>query len=174
MLTQFLSRTSVLTQVLMGVIGLALMSQVSIPLKPVSITLQTVGVLFIGLTYSKREAIYTLMSYLTLGALGLPVFANYVGGIQHLAGPVGGFYFGFLLAVIVMASIRESLAVKPGILQDLALCLVGSAVLYTLGVIWLSNFIGLKAALTGGLMPFILPGILKSFILAGLLKYLRR
>lgn len=173
MFTQILSKSSTLTRILMGVVGLSLMSQITIPIQPVPITLQTIAVLFIGLTYSSRDTFFTLLSYLTLGAMGLPIFANHVGGIQHLFSHVGGFYFGFLIAAFVMASMREKIQTQ-GVILDLALCALGSIVLYTLGVAWLANFIGLKSAILGGVVPFIIPGIIKSFILAGLLHYVRK
>lgn len=172
MVTQFLARNAILTNILMGVVGLSLMSQITIPLKPVSITLQTVAVLFIGLTYSRRDALLTMLSYLTIGAMGFPVFANFTGGVHHLLSPVGGFYIGFMIAAVVMASVRARIE-TDSIVSDISLSILGSVVLYTLGVVWLSNFIGLVPAIMGGVVPFILPGILKSIILAGILKYVR-
>lgn len=156
----------------MGVLGVSLMSQITIPLNPVPITLQTVAVLLIGLTYSRKEAFLTLGAYLVLGAMGLPIFANYSGGILKILSPVGGYYVGFLVAVVAMAYVREKIA-KDSIVSDIGLSLLGSVILYTCGVAWLSNFIGLVPAFMGGVVPFMLPGLFKSALLGGILRYVR-
>jgi biotin transport system substrate-specific component len=156
----------------MGVVGLALMSQITIPIHPVPITLQTVAVLFIGLTYNRRDAFLTMATYLALGVLGVPVFAAYKSGLVHLLSPVGGYYIGFLAAVVMMASVREKWE-RSDFIADISLSLLGSAVIYALGVLWLSKFIGINAAFMGGVVPFMIPGAVKAFMLTGLLKYVR-
>jgi biotin transport system substrate-specific component len=172
MFTRFLYRSSTVTQVLMGVLGLSLMSQITIPLNPVPITLQTVAVLLIGLVYRRKEAFLTMASYLALGSVGLPIFANYSGGIAKLLSPVGGYYVGFMLAVVIMAYVREKIS-KDTLVSDIGLSFLGSAILYTLGVAWLAYFIGFVPALMGGVVPFILPGLVKSVLLGGILRYVR-
>ena len=74
---------------------------VSLPLGGVSFTLQTLGVfLALALLGGKRGSL-TILLYLTLGAVGLPVFSGMQGGIGVLLGPTGGFLFGFLAAGLV-------------------------------------------------------------------------
>ena len=126
-------------QILIGVGLLACCSQVSIPLQPVPITLQTVAVMLIGLFYSRTAALKTLGSYLTLGACGVPVFANFMGGINVLFGPTGGYLWGFLLAVLVMTTAREHIR-KETYLTMICNGLVGNFVVYLLGVTWLALF----------------------------------
>lgn len=65
---------------LMGLVLMIVCSQIVIPIQPVPITLQTVAVLVIGLTFSTREAFYAMMSYLTIGMVGAPFFANWTLG----------------------------------------------------------------------------------------------
>jgi biotin transport system substrate-specific component len=158
---------------MVGACLLFLCAQISVPLEPVPVTLQTVAVLIIGLTFNKAEALKSIWLYLAMGALGLPVFANFMGGFSILVGPRGGFLFGFMASIWVMCSLRERLT-NVDTQKLLLIGLVGSAVVYTLGVPWLSMFIGWKAAVAAGFMPFILPGLVKSVIVAAAIGYLKK
>lgn len=159
--------------VLLGAGLMTLMSQITIPLKPVPITFQTVGLLIIGLTYSPRQAFLSFATYLGLGALGAPIFSSFSGGPSALLGASAGYFFGFLIVGTSMAWVREKLSLKTP-LALIFLCLAGQALLYVLGVGWLSLSIPFKTAIAVGVMPFILPGIAKVIITAGLLGYLKK
>ncbi len=164
------------SRVLLTVIGaglLCLCTQVNIPLHPVHISLQTVAVLIIGLTFSKADALRSVASYLALGAMGAPVFSYYSGGIAKLMSPTGGYLFGFLAAVWVMCTLRERVA-NMGTKETFLVALVGSATVFLFGIPWLSTFVGWNAAITAGLVPFILPGIVKSVLVAAAVRYLKK
>ncbi len=156
-----------------GVSLLFLCSQISIPLSPVPITLQTVAVLIIGLTFAKIEALTSVASYLALGALGLPMFSNFGGGLASITGPRGGYLLGFFASVWVMCSLRERMA-AVGIKELLLIGLFGSVIVFMLGVPWLSGFIGWKAAVYGGFLPFVMPGLVKSLLVASVVGYLQK
>jgi len=161
------------SSVFIALIGFGLLffcSQVTIPLQPVAITLQTVAMLVIGLTFSKADAIRSVSSYLAIGALGAPVFANFSGGFLKLMGPAGGFYFGFLAAVWVMCTLRERLS-RANILL---IAFAGQVTLYVFGVSWLCAYVGADKAIAFGLMPFIIPGLIKSVIVASVVRYLKK
>jgi biotin transport system substrate-specific component len=166
-----ITRTEIL-KVAIGVVLLFACSQIAIPVQPVPITLQTLAVLLIGLTYKPREAFATLSSYLVLGALGLPVFAAYHGGAIWLIGKTGGYLFGFLAAAVVMSFIQQSVK-RRGWLQVLLTCVVGQGIIYTMGVAWLATFIGMKSGITFGLVPFVLPGLVKAGLLTAALQGIR-
>ncbi len=76
--------------VILGVVLLFGCSQIAIPIQPVPITLQTMGVIFIILTYNTSQAIQTILAYILLGALGIPLFSGYRGGLTVVIGPTGG------------------------------------------------------------------------------------
>lgn len=154
-----------------GVILLFASAQISIPLQPVPITLQTVAVMLIGLTYRPKEAFHTLSTYLILGALGLPVFASFHSGIQWLFGKTGGYLFGFLLAAVTMSSFYYR--AHQNLWTTLLTCFVGLGIIYGCGVLWLAGFIGFKAAVAAGVTPFIVPGIIKAGILSALLRFIK-
>ena len=69
--------------VLGGTAFIAVAAQVSIPLKPVPMTLQTLAILTVGFAYGSRLGAVTLLAYLAEGAVGLPVFANGANGMRE-------------------------------------------------------------------------------------------
>lgn len=162
-----------LLPVVLGCALLALFSKISIPLTPVPITLQTVAIMFIGLTYTRVNAIQSVATYLTLGALGLPVFVSANAGLPALIGPSGGYLWGFLAAVAVMTFVRDIWFNKSSWLHQAILCTIGTGVVFALGVSWLSHLIGLEKAISVGVMPFLLPAVIKVAILTSLLKLYR-
>lgn len=71
---------------------------ITVPFGPVPFTLQTLAVMFVLFALSPKQALASIAGYLMLGAIGLPVFASFKGGIATLIGPTGGFIVGFLVA----------------------------------------------------------------------------
>lgn len=158
--------------VLGGVILLFAASQVEIPLKPVPITLQTVAVMLIGLTYTPRRAVESLLLWIGLGAIGFPMFCGFSGGAHILVGPTAGYILGFVVSTYLMATLKEKVSLK-GWRSDVLLSLMGTVIVYTFGVLWLSQLIGFSNALVHGALPFILPGIVKAGLLCTGLQILR-
>lgn len=157
---------------LWGVFLLFLTTQIIIPLEPVPITLQTVGVLLIGLTFTRKIALQSVALYLALGLAGVPVFTHFSGGFYKLIGPTGGYLIGFFMAVICMTTLRQYLYNKNGFYIALN-CLFGTLIIFCFGIGWLTHLIGFEAAIKGGLMPFIIPGCIKIALLAVAVRYLK-
>jgi biotin transport system substrate-specific component len=166
-------RNSHLLLTLIGASLLFFCGQVSIPLKPVPITLQTVAVLVIGLTFSKKDALKSVSLFLGLGALGAPVFANFSGGLAKLIGPAGGYCFGFFAAIWLMCVLRERI-INLDTKKTFLVALAGSATVFLFGLSWLSTFVGWKNAIAVGFMPFIIPGIIKSALVASAVRYIKK
>ena len=95
--------------VFFGIVVLFGCSQISIPLHLVPITLQTLGVIFIILTYDTKKAVQTMLTYVLLGSIGFPVFSGYSGGIDVIFGATGGYIFGFVLAPLVVIPFKKLL-----------------------------------------------------------------
>lgn len=148
-------------KIILGTILLFICAQASIPLKPVPITLHTVGVIAIALCCSKRESVYTMISYASLRAIGLPVFADYRSGLSVICGSSGGYIVGFIFAAYVIGSLKEKYG-DNSLLKLLAYSVAGTIMIYACGISWLSYFIGIKQAVKLGLLPFILSGFLKA------------
>lgn len=168
MSNKYRSFIKTITYVIGGVALLFVASQLSIPLKPVPITLQTIGVMLIGLTFERSLAILSVSTYLFLGAIGVPVFANHAAGLQCLLGLTGGYLWGFLTAVMLMTTLRRYL--ENNIFLVMLNCIAGTVVILMFGVFWLAYSIGFKTALEVGLYPFIFTGAIK--ILLTLLLYM--
>lgn len=80
----------------------AIMAQISIPLASgVPITLQTFGIALCGYILGSRPGAISVAVYIALGAVGLPVFASFKGGIHVLFGPTGGFIWGFIVLALL-------------------------------------------------------------------------
>ena len=169
------SKSTILHEIILvlgGVILLFAASQVEIFLKPVPITLQTVAVMLIGLTYTPRRAVVSHLMWIGLGAMGWPVFCGFSAGAKVLVGPTAGYITGFVVSTYCMATLKEKLALNSWV-YDLLLCLMGTGIVFTLGVLWLSVLIGFSNGVIHGVLPFILPGIVKAGLLCTGLQILR-
>ena len=154
----------------------AVCAWISIP-AAVPFTLQTMG-LFItmGLLGGKRCTLAVLL-YLLLGAVGIPVFSSFRGGFAVLAGVTGGYLIGFLIAALVYWLIT---ARSPGKLWLMILGMAaGLLVDYVFGTAWFMllyaetyGAIGLSAALSMCVIPFIVPDVIKLGLAVTLVKAL--
>ena len=140
---------------------IAICSWISIP-AVVPFTLQTFAVfLTVGLLGTKRGLI-TVLVYLLLGAIGAPVFAGFGSGMGIILGPTGGYLIGFLATALITGIIISRFGSKVHIL---AIAMVaGLIACYAFGTAWFmyvygqqSGPVGLGAALSGCLIPFIIP-----------------
>ncbi len=146
---------------LVGSVLIAICAQISVPLFPVPMTLQTFAVFLIGLTYGWRLGGITVALYLFEGALGLPVFAKGGAGMVYFMGPTGGYLVGFLLAATACGWFAER-GFDRSYAKLFASLLVGNILLYAPGLLWLGSLIGWdKPVLDYGLYPFILGDLLK-------------
>lgn len=170
---------SLLTRALLvlgGTAFIALAAQVSVPMIPVPMTLQTLAILIVGLTYGARMGALTVAAYLAEGAMGLPVFAGGMNGIAFF-GPTAGFLFGF----VAMAAISGYAADRGvrGVIATAAVALFASAFIYLPGVAWamsLAEVAGIDTAKWGAdnfamiweyyMSPFLIGDAVKAVIAA--------
>ena len=146
-----------------GSILLALSAHIKVPFYPVPMTMQTMLVLMIGMAFGPRLGFATIMAYLAQGAMGLPVFAG-GAGLAYMAGPTGGYLFGFAVAAIVTGFLAEKGWGKSVGSTALAM-VIGNIVIYAFGVTYLSSIVGgFDKAIQFGLAPFIYGDLLKIVI----------
>jgi biotin transport system substrate-specific component len=146
-----------------GVVGFALLTTVAaqirfyLPESPVPVTLQTLIVLLAGMTLGPRLGTASMAFYLLLGACGYHVFAGPAWQAAYLIGPTGGYLLGFVLAQPVIGWLAHRDDRWPGIL---AAALVGSAIIFAAGLLWLQVWMQttVPQTLAMGLWPFI-PGL---------------
>ena len=126
---------------------------IKIPLGPVPVTLQTLFVLIAVCSLPLSLSVLSVLTYLVLGAIGLPVFTT-GGGIAALLGPTGGYLLGILPAVIAGSLIMK--VMKSHI--RLAACIAAAVtdiIIYAVGIPWLSAKMDIPfaAAVVSGLLP---------------------
>ena len=136
--------------VLGGSLFIAVAAQVNVPMYPVPMTLQTLAIMLVGLTFGSRLGALTVVAYLVEGAIGLPVFANAMNGAAFF-GPTAGFLVGFVgLAWLVGFAAEKGLA--KGVLGTAVAGIAASALLYIPGIAWpmsLANLSGIEAGWIG-------------------------
>jgi biotin transporter BioY len=145
-------------------IAAAAQLRIALPFTPVPLTGQTFAVLLLGALYGAKRGAATAMSYLMLGIMGLPVFSAAPPGPAALVSPTAGYLAGFVAAAWVTGSLSERGWDRKPITAALAM-LIGSAVLFACGLLWLGRFTGWDLVIQTGLLPFI-PGDLLKIALA--------
>lgn len=151
------------------IVALTLFPAIEIGISPVPITLQTFAVALAAMLLGARRGALTVLTYLALIAIGLPVAAGYVGGLGVLAGPTGGFLVGFVPQALVVGAVatwatRRSVSAPRLMLAGLA----GMPVVYALGTLWLMVVTGMGpgAALAAAVAPFLIGDVLKNALAA--------
>lgn len=154
-----------------GSLLIAALAQVRIPLPgtPVPVTGQSLGVILIGLLLGSKRGTAAVAVYLTQGGLGLPFFAGGAAGFTYMAGVTGGYLIGFLAAAALVGWMAETKAADRKFLSCLPAVLLGHAVIFFFGALWLSQIVGIEKALFAGVLPFLPGAVIKTVALASLL-----
>jgi biotin transport system substrate-specific component len=173
-----LNWTRTIMLAIIGSLIVAISAQVSVPMMPVPMTLQTLAVLAVGAAYGARLGAITLALYALEGAAGLPVFANFQAGLFLPTGEIiatGGFIIGFILAAGLVGHLVEK-GWGTNIVKLCGAMLLGAAIVYVPGLIWLVGWLcvmkgmevtsAISIALTTGMLPFILGDIIKAVLAA--------
>ena len=170
------SKTYDLVYVSIFVVLIAVCSWISIPLT-VPVTLQTFGVFIaVGLLGGKRGTLAVLV-YILMGAIGIPVFSGFTGGIGILAGTTGGYIVGFLFSALLMWGMEKLFGKDTKVLAGSMI--LGLAVCYAVGTLWFmavyaasSGAAGIFTVLGWCVFPFIIPDIAKIVLALILTKRL--
>jgi len=140
--------------------------RIPLPFSPVPITLQTFFVLLSGALLGSNLGTISQLSYLFLGASGLPVFTGAGSGIFYLLGPTGGYILGFILAAsFVGRSIKYS---QNNFFAIFVVLFLGDLILLSSGIIWLKLLLGYSftKVLLIGFLPFIPGDLVKALVAA--------
>lgn len=140
--------------VVAGAALVALLAQVSVPLQPVPLTGQTLGVLLVGSWLGMSRGAAALTLYVVAGTCGLPVFAGGFAGPQALAGPTGGYLAGFVVAAALVGFMAEAGFLKT-FPRAVPAMFLASVPIHALGLLWLSRFVPESALLDVGFWPFV-------------------
>ena len=168
--TSLIPRSTALTNavlVVSGVLGLAALAQVAVPVpgSPVPVTGQTLGVLLLGTTYGSTLGFTTFALYLLAGIAGAPVFANSGHGLDRLVGATGGYLVGMLVATFVLGQFAR-FRLDQKFLTALPSMLIGTVITFSFGVVWLHEYTGQSWnwTISAGLTPFVIGEALKIAI----------
>jgi biotin transport system substrate-specific component len=131
-----------------------------IPIGPVPITLQTFFVLLSGRLLGKKYGVLAQITYLLLGAFGLPIFSGGQGGLGIIAGPTGGFLISFAAAAWIAANCSGNNK------KDFFILTAAVLSTYVIGSIYFSLITGtgIIATLNIAVIPFIPGGLLKIIL----------
>ncbi len=146
---------------------ICVLAPISLPIGPISLTGGTLAIYLTACLLGGGWGAAATLTYLLLGFVGLPVFSNYMGGAERLAGPTGGYLVGYLPMVFIAGAVvtltlarfrdggRRGAAIAL-VLQFLGMAL-GTAVLYAFGTAWycVQAGVDLQKALAACVIPFI-------------------
>ncbi|WP_326539854.1 biotin transporter BioY [Pseudorhodoferax sp.] len=164
------SATTQTLAVLLGSLVLAASSQISVPMFPVPMTMQTLAVTLIGALYGWRLGVLTVLFWLAQAAFGLPVLASGTGGLHKFVGPTAGYLFAFPLAAALTGWLAERGWNGRHVLRAFASMLAGNVLCLLVGAAWLALMVGAEKAILVGVAPFVLGALLKSVLGAATLK----
>ncbi len=160
--------------ILCSIMMLGLMANIRVPLWPVPITLQTLGVFLVAFFFGSRKATLSIAGYIAAGILGFSVFAGYASGAGVLFGPTAGYIIGFLPMVFILGWLIER-GNGRSFKSVIGCMLIGEAVLYLCGLAGLYFYLGgpsLLELIKIGLVPFIIGDILKIGLAGWTFPYL--
>ncbi|MBP5655485.1 MAG: biotin transporter BioY [Clostridiales bacterium] len=149
-------------------------SWISVPFGQIPFTLQTLAIFIVLMLIGGKRGLVSIICYLLLGAVGVPVFSGFRGGFASLAGPTGGFLVAFIIVALVYWLLADKLfsglmtGYKGRVVFNIITAIVCEIVMYIVGVIWFmavytpdSGRVGVWSALTMCCFPFIIPDIIK-------------
>ncbi len=144
---------------------IAICSWISIP-ATVPFTMQTFGVFVTVGTLGGKRGTMAVLIYLLLGAVGIPVFAGFEGGLGAILGNTGGYLVGFLFSALTMWAAESLFGRKTGVLA--VSMVLGLLVCYALGTVWFMavwartmGTVGWWTVLGWCVFPYIIPDTLK-------------
>ena len=140
---------------------ICIFAPISIPLPLVPITLGIFGIHLSAAIAGARRGTLSVVLYLLIGAIGLPVFSGYRGGFQQLAGPTGGYLVGFVLSALITGLLIDRFE-RVKWMYPVAMA-AGTLACYLLGTAWLmlQTQTGFLAALAVAVVPFLWADALK-------------
>ena len=158
--------TTTYQMVIIGVMAavICILGPLAIPIGPVPISFTNLAIFIALYALGMRKGTISLLIYIFIGFIGIPVFSGFTGGPGKLLGPTGGYIIGFIFMAIISGFFIDRF------LDKWYLCFagmtLGAALCYLLGTVWLAYQANMTAgaALAAGVIPFI-PGDLAKIIL---------
>ncbi|MCL2112114.1 MAG: biotin transporter BioY [Clostridiales bacterium] len=159
---------------------IAILAQISIPMPlGVPITLQTFAILFAAIVLGAKKGTIATLVYVAVGAVGLPVFANFMGGMGVILGMTGGFLLSFPIMALLAGLGNEksdNSDKKSAILWLIVGLVVGVAINFLCGMLWFSMVTGssISVSFVAAVLPFIPTSIVQIGIAAAFGRHVRK
>ncbi|MEM9278552.1 MAG: biotin transporter BioY [Pseudomonadota bacterium] len=156
--------------VVLGVALIAIAAKIKVPLwpNPSPVTLQTLAIFTLASAYGSRLAVATVMSYMIVGAMGMPVFTGTPEkgiGLLYMAGPTGGYLAGFVIMAYITGLAADHGCSKSPFKMGGAM-LVGEVIMLSIGALWMGYLFGADKIIAWGIGPFIVTDLIKLAIAA--------
>ena len=145
---------------------IVVLAQILIPLPLIPITGQTLAIGLVVTILGLKHGTYAVLLYILLGAIGLPVFQGFTGGLGILFGPTGGYIIGFIpTALVIGFYLKKTRLTFP---HALVANILGMLVTLAFGAVWLKYLAELSwtGALFSGVIPFLIVGVIKAILAA--------
>ena len=138
---------------------------ITLPFTPVPISFTNLVIYFAVMVIGMKRGTISYLVYLLIGAVGLPVFSGFSGGLAKLAGPTGGYLVGFIFLALISGFFVEKFS--GNIVMAVIGMVLGTAVTYAFGTIWLCAQMHLTfvQGLYAGVIPY-LPGDAAKIVIA--------
>ena len=139
---------------------------IPLPFSPVPISLTNFAIFLAIFVLGMKNGTISFIIYLLLGAVGVPVFPSFRGGLQVLAGPTGGYLIGFIFLALIMGFALDHFDRK--LVPTIIGMIIGMAVCYAFGTVWLAKLLSLsfKEGLMMGVIPYLAGDVAKIIIAA--------
>ena len=161
-------RTKQMVLIALMTAGTCVLGPLSIPLpfSPVPISLTNFAIFLAIFVLGMKSGTISFIIYLLLGAIGVPVFSSFRGGLQVLAGPTGGYLIGFIFLALIMGFALDHFDRK--LVPTIIGMIIGMAVCYAFGTVWLAKLLSLsfKEGLMMGVIPYLAGDAAKIIIAA--------
>ncbi|AFS28260.1 biotin transporter BioY [Chlamydia psittaci] len=165
--------SSPIVKILEGSLFLALLAKIALPLPftPILVTFQTLGIFCIGIAYSPRMAVGSVLSYLVAGIF-LPVFYGSGCGLTAFFGPTAGYLYAFPIAALFISSLYRRFKSPSGYVLA-SILTIAALIILVMGSLWLSYYFYMMSLTESidvvkgfqlGAMPFIVGEALKILL----------
>ncbi len=149
---------------------LCVLAVITVPIGPVPVTLGVLGVMLTAVILGAKKGTVSVLVYLLIGAVGLPVFSGFKGGFAVLIGPTGGYAWSYILMALFIGAFTKKLPEKNvlAMLKIFIICLISVVICYAAGTVQFMAVqqTDLQKALTLCVIPFIPFDIAKAAITA--------
>lgn len=139
---------------------------IPLPFSPVPISLTNFAIFLAIFVLGMKNGTISFIIYLLLGAVGVPVFSSFRGGLQVLAGPTGGYLIGFIFLALIMGFALDHFDRK--LVPTIIGMIIGMVVCYAFGTVWIAKLLSLsfKEGLMMGVIPYLAGDVAKIIIAA--------